>query len=141
MLLNCLIGSPAELRSAMDTMLAQVARLRPEAVVQGLTVQAMAERPGARVVDAEMELQIRQLHGIAQLLRVVAGRAAEQFRSQPRAGRDDRALSLLLCALRNQRWLGGGQAESGRRAVQLVLQVHQEYRCFENPRPLDRMST
>lgn len=42
------LKSPAELRSAMDTMLAQVARLRPEAVVQGFTVQAMAERPGAR---------------------------------------------------------------------------------------------
>ena len=42
------LKSPAELRNAAYAMLAQVARLRPEAVVQGFTVQAMAERPGAR---------------------------------------------------------------------------------------------
>ena len=42
------LKSSAELRSAAYAMLAQVARLRPEAVVQGFTVQSMAERPGAR---------------------------------------------------------------------------------------------
>jgi acetyltransferase len=42
------LKSPAELRNAVYSMLAQVARLRPDAVVHGFTVQSMAERPGAR---------------------------------------------------------------------------------------------
>jgi acetyltransferase len=42
------LGSASELRTAIYTMLAQIARLRPDAVVQGFTVQAMADRPGAR---------------------------------------------------------------------------------------------
>lgn len=41
------LTSAAEVRAAAQTMQAQVTKLRPDAVLQGFTVQAMARRPGA----------------------------------------------------------------------------------------------
>lgn len=42
------LGSPGDVLAAAGRMLEQVARLRPDASIRGFTVQAMAERPGAR---------------------------------------------------------------------------------------------
>jgi len=41
------LTSAAEVRAAAETMQAQVAKLRPDVVLQGFTVQAMAHQPGA----------------------------------------------------------------------------------------------
>jgi acetyltransferase len=41
------LNSAAEVRAAAEGMQAQVSKLRPDAVLQGFTVQAMAHRPGA----------------------------------------------------------------------------------------------